>query len=162
MITHRDGRSEFCKKLGVPTLASVPEHGVWGGMLHRCRNPNRKDYAHYGGRGIRVCIRWHTFEHFYTDMGSRPSPKHTIDRKDNNGNYEPENCQWVLPRAQANNRRSNRPVSYHGTQMTLRNAIRAAGDVVTKWTVRLRLERGWPVERAVELPPIEKFQKRQS
>ena len=77
------------------------EYMSWQALLGRCRNPNNKDYEYYGGRGIMVCRRWqgrHGFENFFSDLGERPSPKHSLDRwPDKNGNYEPTNCRWATP-----------------------------------------------------------------
>ena len=78
---------------------------TWTGMKRRCQNPNDRSYPDYGGRGIRVCERWQTFENFLADMGERPSDKHQLDRIDNDGNYEPSNVRWATRQLQIRNRR---------------------------------------------------------
>ena len=85
-------------------LAGTPEHNSWAGMKQRCLNPKCHKYPSYGGRGITVCERWMTFENFLSDMGNRPRGT-SIERKNNDGNYEPGNCIWATPKQQANNRR---------------------------------------------------------
>lgn len=83
----------------------TPEHRSWRGMIERCRNPNHKGFRYYGARGVTVCERWHTFAAFLADMGPKPTPRHTIDRKDTNGNYEPDNCRWATFAEQRANQR---------------------------------------------------------
>lgn len=82
------------------------EFHTWRTMIQRCTNPKSHDWKYYGGRGIKVCDRWLSFEYFATDMGKRPAQELSLDRIDNNGNYEPGNCRWATKQQQSKNRRA--------------------------------------------------------
>ena len=82
-------------------------YGAWKTMRARCNNPNFPKYKDYGARGIKVCDRWDNFANFLADVGEKPSPKHSIDRIDNNKDYEPSNVRWATPHQQGSNKRNN-------------------------------------------------------
>lgn len=82
-----------------------PEYRSWSSMRKRCSQSSNASYTRYGGKGIKVCARWDAFEDFLADMGTKPTPKHTIDRRDSDGNYEPGNCRWATSKEQSANRR---------------------------------------------------------
>lgn len=109
-------------------------------MRQRCENPKRDNYKHYGGRGIVVCERWKTFENFLADMGERPTPKHSIDRIDVNGNYEKDNCKWSTVIEQRNNMTSNRWIVIDGERRTIGDWAKRAG--IDERLIRIRLKRG--------------------
>lgn len=119
---------------------------VWCGMIRRCCNPKRKDYSRYGGRGILVCERWQSFETFHADMGDPPAGM-TIERRDNNGNYEPGNCFWASRATQgANTARVIRVIS-NGRETSLRQACAEQG--LSYHTVYMRVRRGATVAEAM-------------
>jgi hypothetical protein len=123
---------------------------TWSNMLSRCRNPNATCYADYGGRGITVCERWLTFANFLADMGECP-PSMTIERRNNNGNYEPSNCYWATPIDQANNKRNTRYVTYRGEQMSIARLASLAGLPYS--VVQQRISKyGWSAEDAANTP----------
>lgn len=100
-------------------MSRSPEYQSWSKMIQRCENPNNPKYRLYGARGIKVCDRWRTsFEAFFEDMGPKP-PRQTIDRIDNDGNYQPDNCRWGTNKTQGRNRRQNRIIEIDGQRMCL-------------------------------------------
>ena len=109
-------------------MSKTSEHKAWLKIKERCRDLNCKDYPDYGGRGIAICARWlESFENFYADMGAKPTPTHSIDRLDVNGDYEPGNCRWATPIEQANNKRTNVRVVLGETEMSVSDAARITG-----------------------------------
>lgn len=134
-------------------MQAAPEYSCWRSLLSRCRNPKNPGYRIYGGRGIKVCRRWWKFENFYADMGPRPSPEHSIDRIDNDGNYEPGNCRWATRKEQRRNQSTNRIVVYRGRKMTLAEACEQAA--VPYDCAYSRLRRGWSSERTFAIRPAQ-------
>ena len=144
----RNGHTSSCGCLGLERRTAArrkhgqtgsPEYVVWNNMIQRCTNRKVKSYADYGARGIRVCARWLDFRNFLADMGEKPRGL-TLERKDVNGDYEPNNCLWVDRRAQANNRRSNRFVTINGRIQTV--AEWAVETGLNAHTVRWRAVNG--------------------
>lgn len=131
-------------------MSRTPEYKVWRAMQDRCTNPNNQSWDRYGGRGITVCDAWKDFTSFIADMGIRPSPGHSIDRIDGNGNYEPDNCRWATIHEQNNNREGNVLLTWKGETMTLVQWGRRLG--ICKETMRGRLRLGWTMERVVSTP----------
>ncbi len=124
----------------------------WQSMRDRCLNPKMNNYHDYGGRGIKVCEQWASFEAFLSDMGERPAG-HTLDRyPDTNGNYEPSNCRWATCIEQNNNRRSNVPLQYEGDVLTAAEWGRKTGLSTNRIGARIR--QGWSIEEALVTPAI--------
>lgn len=120
---------------------------IWVGMLARCNNPKRLNFKNYGGRGIRVCDRWTAFENFYADMGAPPDG-FELDREDNDGDYEPDNCRWLSVKANSRNRRTNRNLTLGCTTKCITDWAADLG--ITHQAINRRIDvLGWPIERAL-------------
>ena len=146
---------EILKKQQKPIhgMSKSRPYRIWTHMKERCENKKRKDYKNYGGRGIKVCDRWKgSFEFFWEDMKEGYSDNLTIDRKNNNGNYEKFNCRWISQKEQGNNTRVNKLITYKGKTQTQ-----------SQWSDKLnihrcllayRLKTGWSVPLALETPVL--------
>ncbi len=125
-----------------------PTHLVWQHMMSRCNYEKNIRWPNYGGRGIKICWRWHIFRNFLADMGERPSREHSIDRIDNNGDYEPGNCRWATRKEQCRNRKSNRIIEFQGQRLTLAEWSERTG--IKSFTIAARIDNfGWSVEKAL-------------
>ena len=146
------GKTLGAKRNRTHGLTGTRLYRIWKDMRNRCRNKNVPGYPSWGGRGIRVCEEWGSFEPFF-DW----SVKHgyegslTLDRLDNNGDYTPENCRWVTMKEQSLNRRSNVYLTYDGVTKHLSEWDTAIG-AARPGRVRARLNAGWTVEQAVTTP----------
>src|SRR6185369_5026142 len=112
-------RTKFCSKECFRAIGGTSSmYGTWKNMIARCFNPKAKGFEYYGGRGIMVCARWRdSFMAFVEDMGERPDPTYQIDRIDNNGNYEPNNCRWIDRKTNCLNRSRRRMLEHDGRIM---------------------------------------------
>lgn len=138
-------------------MSHTQVHNCWCAIRQRCENPACKCFHTYGGRGIKVCDRWQTFENFLADMGYPPMPKMSIDRIDVNGDYEPGNCRWATAKEQQRNRRNNLRITISGETLLLSELSDRSG--ISYATIRERIRAGWTAERAVT-EPVRKFNRK--
>ena len=136
---------------GIGGCGPSNEYYTWSRMRSRCQNTNNPSYPDYGGRGITVCERWMDFLNFRHDMGPRP-PGTSIDRINNNGNYEPSNCRWASNSEQANNKRNNRLIIFNGE--TLTPAQWATKTGLNRNQIIGMLKIGWSIEETLTLPKV--------
>jgi hypothetical protein len=160
--THlRSGKPQSCGCSAIKSMAQKnTKHGMsrskgykaYRAVLQRCNNPKSKAYKYYGGRGIKICDRWlESFENFWEDMGEEHRDTLTLDRINNNGNYEPSNCRWATRKMQQNNRRANFFITYKDETLT-----------IAEWADKLNIGFGtlahrikyaqWPIAKALETP----------
>lgn len=155
-LTSSNSRSCGCLKLEMLTThghtkgdKQSPEFSVWRSMIKRCTVPTTVQFHRYGGRGISICERWMLFKNFLADMGPRVAGT-SIDRINNDGNYEPANCRWATFEEQVNNTVTNRFIEHDGLRLSIAQWARRLG--VKESMIRGRLERGWSEVDALEKP----------
>ena len=147
----KSGHTKSCgclqqEKMTTHGMTYSKEYNSWVGMKQRCLNKNHSSYKDYGGRGITICKRWLKFENFFADMGEKPEGT-SIDRIDNNGNYEPSNCKWATQKQQNNNMRRNHLLTYKNRTMTMSQWAKEMG--INYKTLKTRIWRGWSAEKAL-------------
>jgi hypothetical protein len=130
-------------------MTGTPAHNSWAAMHSRCRNPGATNYERYGGRGIKVCERWSVFENFLADMG-QPLPRHSLDRIDMNGDYEPSNCRWATASEQLLNRRCTKRFMFRGKLRPLKEIADLTG--ISRYTLEYRFQIG-KTENEIAEPP---------
>lgn len=136
------------KRFRTHGMTETPEYNIWCLMKRRCTNPQCRAYPRYGGRGITVCDRWlHSFENFYADMGPRPSPKHSIDRIDNDRGYSPDNCRWADSSEQGYNTRDTTMLTHDGRTLNLAEWSKETGIPVK--LLRSRCDQGMPSDKVL-------------
>jgi hypothetical protein len=154
----RSGNTKSCGCLQGDTIAThgASRHGVrareyrtWKAMFTRCYNPNARYFSRYGGRGIRICERWRDYADFLADMGPCP-PGYTLERINNDGNYEPGNVRWATQAEQMRNTSRTRLLTHDGITLCLLDWATRRG--LTFSTLHHRLDRGWPIDRALNTP----------
>lgn len=148
-------RYEQISKLGKLTkthgMNKTKAYNSWQNLVQRTTNPNHRDYHHYGGRGINLDPKWLKFENFYEDLGAPPSPKHSIDRIDVNGNYEPGNCRWATHKEQNNNKRNTVFIEFNGQTKTL-NEWGFILDMKPNMIYTRLFRYNWSIEKTLTIP----------
>jgi hypothetical protein len=131
-------------------LSYSSEYRIWAAMKKRCLNPNTKQFSDYGGRGIIICSEWiNSFETFYADMGKRPEGC-SLDRINNEGNYEPSNCRWATRIEQCRNKRNNHLITYENETKSMTEWSEILG--IKRGALKNRIESGWTIDRAFNQP----------
>lgn len=134
-------------------MSHLKEYAVWAAMIRRCTNKKDANYSHYGGRGISVSERWvgdNGFANFISDMGLRPTNGHTLERVNNDGNYEPANCKWATRKEQCRNFRHNRMLTFNGEEKCISEWAEIHG--MTHDTLSRRLKKGMSIKEALNTP----------
>lgn len=126
-------------------MSRHPAYAVWRSMCQRCLSPTHAAYPRYGGRGISVCSRWLMFAQFWEDMGATYQPGLTLERRDNNRSYSPENCVWATYKEQCNNKRNSIRFPTPTGALTISEAMAVSG--LSRSTLYYRLKNKWPTEK---------------
>lgn len=163
----KDGVSKSCgcynkelmlTKFRTHGLSKHPLRNIHNAIMSRCYNEKQKTYKHYGGRGILVCERWHTFKNFYDDMIAGYKKGLSIERENVNGNYEPSNCRWATHYEQVRNRTDNHFLEYNGQKMILNDWAKKYG--IRKATLWARINSGWDIATAISTPTLQTWNKK--
>lgn len=162
-IFNGGNKSCGCKKKELTSKANKthglkgrPEYNIWCGMKRRCLSKTCQQYGRYGAIGIKVCERWLSFENFISDMGFRPSLKHSLDRYPNkNGNYEPGNCRWATPSEQCNNRKNNLFLTYKNQTKSMSQW--AHEYKIHSCSIQQRLAKGMTISQILSKKVLEKI-----
>jgi hypothetical protein len=142
-------RHGHARKHGLRT----PEYDLWANIKQRCCNPNSLWFAYYGARGILICSEWYrSFEAFLEHVGKRPSPLHTLDRKDNSKGYFPGNVRWATRKVQQRNQRGNRMLEFGGQRHCVAEWCEITG--LSRKLIDKRLRLDWPVEKILTTQPM--------
>jgi hypothetical protein len=152
----RKDNPELAKIVSKKCHKKNSERHIWRGIINRCTDHRRPGYKNYGGRGISICERWMTFENFLEDMGKRPSVKHSVDRRDNDGWYCPENCYWATRAQQSRNTRRTRFLEFNGKRQCMTDWAHELGVNPALLATRLNLLK-WPVEKALTTGPSKAY-----
>lgn len=142
--------SSISQKRATHSMSRHPAFAVWSSMLARCRNPRHQAFKNYGGRGIRVCPEWLTFEAFWNAMGDGYEHGLTLDRINNDAGYSKDNCRWATATTQCRNKRTNVVISTPLGRMTVAEASERFGVGVT--TILYRIKSGWPTDKLLLEP----------
>lgn len=143
-------REKIAERNHTHGLRNTPEYRAWASIKTRCNNPNSPPYQDYGGRGIRLCPEWENdVAAFYEHVGPRPTPKHSIERKNNNGHYEPGNVHWATKGEQSTNRRSSHFVKHNDEYITITELARRTGTTTTH--IHRVMLAGYTVDEIVDI-----------
>ena len=146
------GRNILGQKTWQHGMSKTRIFKIWAGIRKRCNNPKMKSYEDYGGRGIKVCERWNSFQLFYNDMKNGYSDELSLERIDPNGDYEPSNCRWASMKEQARNKRNTKLIELNGKSLTLAEWEDISG--VGRSTIAWRIKNGWDIKRAIYGDPV--------